>query len=198
MSFEEFDLADYVEALEQFKRENMDEVIRHWGSVESFDELVDRVRDQESGIARNAIKYYGSIEKYVDAMKFSLEHFSENMEKMEKIKEKGYVEKNQELTEELLKDVSRDVTSREVQDIVDRLMNLLDKEDCPEMDLGENYWNVLIDGYLHQPERIKGMDKRYGTGASRFMGEALQYYMDNLDGRDDTDTGKSQRKTIEP
>ena len=124
MSFEEFDLADYVEALEQFKRENMDEVIRHWGSVESFDELVDRVRDQESGIARNAIKYYGSIEKYVDAMKFSLEHFSENMEKMEKIKEKGYVEKNQELTEELLKDVSRDVTSREVQDIVDRLMNL--------------------------------------------------------------------------
>ena len=45
MSFEEFDLADYVEALEQFKRENMDEVIRHWGSVESFDELVDRVRD---------------------------------------------------------------------------------------------------------------------------------------------------------
>ena len=95
MSFEEFDLADYVEALEQFKRENMDEVIRHWGSVESFDELVDRVRDQESGIARNAIKYYGSIEKYVDAMKFSLEHFSENMEKMEKIKEKGYVEKNQ-------------------------------------------------------------------------------------------------------
>ena len=69
MSFEEFDLADYVEALEQFKRENMDEVIRHWGSVESFDELVDRVRDQESGIARNAIKYYGSIEKYVDAMK---------------------------------------------------------------------------------------------------------------------------------
>ena len=89
MSFEEFDLADYVGALEQFKRENMDEVIRHWGSVESFDELVDRVRDQESGIARNAIKYYGSIEKYVDAMKFSLEHFSENMEKMEKIKEKG-------------------------------------------------------------------------------------------------------------
>ena len=50
MSFEEFDLGDYVEALEQFKRENMDEVIRHWGSVESFDELVDRVRDQESGM----------------------------------------------------------------------------------------------------------------------------------------------------
>ena len=90
MSFEEFDLADYVEALEQFKRENMDEVIRHWGSVESFDELVDRVRDQESGIARNAIKYYGSIEKYVDAMKFSLEHFSENMEKMEKRRRKRY------------------------------------------------------------------------------------------------------------
>lgn len=66
--------------------------------------------------------------------------------------------------------MSRDVTSREVQDIVDRLMNLLDKEDCPEMDLGENYWNVLIDGYLHNPELIKGMDKRYGTGASRFMG----------------------------
>lgn len=56
MSFEEFDLSNYVEALEQFKRENMDEVIRHWGSVESFDELVDRVRDHGSGIAQNAME----------------------------------------------------------------------------------------------------------------------------------------------
>lgn len=184
MSFEEFDLSGYVEALEHFKRENMDEVIRHWGSVEKFEELVDRVRDHESGIAQNAIKYYGSVEAYVDAMKHSLEHFSENMEKMEKIKEKGYVERNQELTEELLKDVSRDVASREVQDVVDQLMNLLSKEDSPDMDMGKNYWNVLIDGYLHNPTLIEGMDKRYGTGASRFMGEALQYYLNNRDGRD--------------
>ena len=58
--------------------------------------------------------------------------------------------------------------------------------------------HIILQCLLHNPELIKGMDKRYGTGASRFMGEALQYYMDNLDGRDDTDTGKCQRKTIEP
>ena len=187
MSFKEFDLSEYLHILEQFRNENMEEVIRHWGSVEEFDQLMERIKDHESSIAQDAIKYYGSVEAYVEAMKDSMEHFSENMEKMEQIKEKGYVERNQILIEQLLKDLSKDPGSKEIQDIIDQMMNLLDEEDKPDMDLGENYWDVMIDSYLHNSALIENMDKKYGKGASVFMGKALSCYMET--------SGKCHRKT---
>lgn len=189
MSFKEFDLSEYLHILEQFRNENMEEVIRHWGSVEEFDQLMERIKDHESSIAQDAIKYYGSVEAYVEAMKDSMEHFSENMEKMEQIKEKGYVERNQILIEQLLKDLSKDPGSKEIQDIIDQMMNLLDEEDKPDMDLGENYWDVMIDSYLHNSALIENMDKKYGKGASVFMGKALSCYMET--------SGKCHRKTRE-
>lgn len=80
MSFQEFDMSEYIQALEEFKRENTDEVIKHWGSVEAFDDFIHMINDKELDIAKNAIKQYGSIEKYTEAMKDSLNHFSETME----------------------------------------------------------------------------------------------------------------------
>ena len=189
MSFKDFDLSEYLHILEQFRNENMEEVIRHWGSVEEFDQLMERIKDHESSIAQDAIKYYGSVEAYVEAMKDSMEHFSENMEKMEQIKEKGYVERNQILIEQLLKDLSKDPGSKEIQDIIGQMMNLLDEEDKPDMDLGENYWDVMIDSYLHNSALIENMDKKYGKGASVFMGKALSCYMET--------SGKCHRKTRE-
>ena len=189
MSFKEFDLSEYLHILEQFRNENMEEVIRHWGSVEEFDQLMERIKDHESSIAQDAIKYYGSVEAYVEAMKDSMEHFSENMEKMEQIKEKEYVERNQILIEQLLKDLSKNPGSKEIQDIIDQMMNLLDEEDKPDMDLGENYWDVMIDSYLHNSALIENMYKKYGKGASVFMGKALSCYMET--------SGKCHRKTRE-
>ena len=189
MSFKEFDLSEYLHILEQFRNENMEEVIRHWGSVEEFDQLMERIKDHESSIAQDAIKYYGSVEAYVEAMKDSMEHFSENMEKMEQIKEKEYVERNQILIEQLLKDLSKNPGSKEIQDIIGQMMNLLDEEDKPDMDLGENYWDVMIDSYLHNSALIENMDKKYGKGASVFMGKALSCYMET--------SGKCHRKTRE-
>ena len=125
----------------------------------------------------------------VEAMKDSMEHFSENMEKMEQIKEKEYVERNQILIEQLLKDLSKNPGSKEIQDIIDQMMNLLDEEDKPDMDLGENYWDVMIDSYLHNSALIENMDKKYGKGASVFMGKALSCYMET--------SGKCHRKTRE-
>lgn len=176
MSFGEFDLSEYLEALEQFRQENAEEIVKQWGSMEKFDEFVGKARENHNEIARNAVKFYGSVEKYTAAMKENLSHFSENMEKMERIKESGYVEENQRLTHLLLADITRDTASKEVQELVDKLVNLLKKEDCPVMDLGDNYWDVLTDGYLNNEDLIKIMDMKFGTGASRFMGEALQYY----------------------
>lgn len=47
------------------------------------------------------------------------------MEKMERIKEKGFVEKNEELTRRLAADVTKDVAASDVQKMVKELINLL-------------------------------------------------------------------------
>lgn len=176
MSFREFDLSEYLEALERFRRENAEKIIQHWGSMDKFEEFLEKARENHDEIARNAVKFYGSVEKYTAAMKESLGHFSENMEKMERIKESGYVEENQRLTSLLLSDLTKDVASDEVQDLVGQLINLLKPEDRPVMDLGDNYWEIVTDGYLNNENMIKVMDMKYGAGASAFMGKALQYY----------------------
>ncbi|MEW4414292.1 MerR family transcriptional regulator [Clostridium sp. AN503] len=178
MSFKEFDLSEYIETLEKFRSEEAEAVRKYWGSMEAFDEFIQRARDHEEEIAKSAVRYYGSVEKYTAAMKDNLAHFSEHMEHMQEIKEKGYVEKNKQLQDELYKDIKRDPASDEVQDIIRRLMEL-GEETSMNMDMGENYWDVMIDGYLHNDTLIAAIDKLYGDGASRFTGEAYRCYLKN-------------------
>ena len=80
MSFKEFDLSDYIAALEDFKNNSTDDVIKHWGSIENFGMFVQKIKDDEAEVAKLAIRQFGSIEKYTKAMKHNLEHFSELME----------------------------------------------------------------------------------------------------------------------
>lgn len=39
MDFKEFDMSEYIEALERFKIQNEEQVVKHWGSLEKFDEF---------------------------------------------------------------------------------------------------------------------------------------------------------------
>ncbi|MBU3189582.1 TipAS antibiotic-recognition domain-containing protein [Clostridium bowmanii] len=47
----------------------------------------------------------------------------------------------------------------------------------------EDYWGYTADLYLSNPTYIKVMDKKYGVGASKFMGDALNFYSQN-EGKD--------------
>lgn len=98
------------------------------------------------------------------------------MEKMERIKEKGFVEKNEELTRRQAADVTKDVAASDVQKMVKELINLLDEQHRPTLDMEKNYWSIVIDSYLHNPRVISGVDKRYGAGVSHFLGTALEVY----------------------
>ena len=40
MSFKEFDLSDYINALEDFKSNQTETVIQHWGNIENFDMFI--------------------------------------------------------------------------------------------------------------------------------------------------------------
>ena len=47
------------------------------------------------------------------------------------------------------------------------------------MEMGKNFWENMIDGYLHEKFLIDTMDKNYGKGASEFIGRAYQYFIQN-------------------
>lgn len=178
MSFKEFDMSEYLQVLEQFKAENVEDIIKHWGSVEAYDKFVNKIKANESEVAKIAIKQYGSIEKYTEVMKENMSHYSETIERLQSITDKNnYLERNKVLNAKLVADVTKDVTSKEIQDIVQQIIMMIDEVNS-SLNMGENYWNMVIDGYLNDATLIEATDKIYGAGASEFMGKAFQCYFD--------------------
>nr|WP_319489551.1 MerR family transcriptional regulator [uncultured Caproiciproducens sp.] len=179
MSFKEFDMSEYFNALETFKNEHTDEVTKYWGSVDKFNEFIEKGKSKESEIAKMAIKEFGSIEKYTEAMKKNLGNSTAIMEGFDTIKNNldYYMSKTNELMERLTSDLSKDPSSNEVQEIVEE-MDTMNKETSKiaKMDLGDNYWGLMSDLYLSNPSYIKVTDKKYGIGASEFIGRALKVY----------------------
>ncbi len=178
MSFKEFDLSDYITALEDFKNNSTDDVIKHWGSIENFDMFIQKIKDDEAEVAKLAIKQFGSIEKYTEAMKHNLEHFSELMETQlttEKAKEIG--KQSDILYGRLTADLSEDVSSPKIQSIVDELLQLIQKNST-SVSLDKPYINILIDTYSN--DYIKSItDSKYGKGASDYIVKAFRYYSEN-------------------
>jgi DNA-binding transcriptional MerR regulator len=176
MSFKEFDLSDYIEALEQFKNQKEDDVIKHWGSIENFNQLIQKIKDDESNVAKLAIKQFGSIEKYTEAMKYNLEHFSDLMEQSKELaKNKDEIlQKSNDLYMKLTSDLTKDTASKEIQDTVSEIVEL-SSENNLGIDMGDGFWDMVIESYSHDTIR-EITDKKYGADASDYIAKALQYY----------------------
>jgi DNA-binding transcriptional MerR regulator len=176
MSFKEFDLSEYIEALEQFKNQKEDDVIRHWGSIENFNQLIQKIKDDESNVAKLAIKQFGSIEKYTEAMKYNLEHFSDLMEQSKELaKNKDEIlQISNDLYMKLTSDLTKDTASKEIQDTVREIVEL-SSENNLGIDMGDGFWDMVIESYSHDTIR-EITDKKYGVGASDYIAKALQYY----------------------
>lgn len=179
MSFKEFDLSDYINTLEEFKKSSADMIKKYWGSVENFDLFIDKVKEDETSVAKLAIKQYGSIEKYTEAMKYNLEHFSEIMEEKmsDEVKEIG--KQSDELYARLTADRSKDVASREIQSIVHEMATFfrsITSADVSE----EQYWNLLIHSYSNDYGKAI-TDTKYGEGASDYIVKAFQHYRNHCD-----------------
>lgn len=176
MSFKEFDLSDYINALEDFKSNSTDEVIKHWGSVENFDMFVQKIKDDEAEVAKLAIQQFGSIEKYTEAMKYNLEHFSEIMGRQltEEFKKVG--QQSDLLYAKLTADLSKDIASSEIQSIVQSIILLF--QDYNDTISDKSLINALIDTYSSDYMRCIA-DRKYGKGASDYIIKALRYYSEN-------------------
>ncbi len=174
MSFKEFDMSDYFNALEIFKENHTDEVIKRWGSVENFNKMTETFKEKEDEIARLAIRQYGSIEKYTEAMKNNME----NISALDQIKDnaRNYMKQSDELHQKLVADCSKDVTSKEIQSIMSKLDTIF-HEAYQGIDMGENFWQLASQGYLTDPTIIKVTDDKYGKGASEYIGRAYQAYL---------------------
>ena len=174
MSFKEFDLSDYIDALEDFKSRNTDDIIKHWGSIENFDLFIQKVKEDESEVAKLAIKHFGSIENYTEAMRYNLEHFSEITETQltEDVKEIG--RQSDRLYAKLTADLTADVSSPEIQSIVQEIFQFIQKNSSGAS-LSKPYLNVLINAY--SSEYVRNIaDAKYGEGASDYIVKAFRYY----------------------
>ncbi|MBZ9626290.1 MerR family transcriptional regulator [Clostridium sp. FP2] len=182
MSFKEFDMSEYYNALEEFKTEHKDIIIKSYGSIDKYNEFIETCKSKEAEIAKMAIKQYGNIEKYVKAMK---KNFNSDMfikeEQFNEFKKDCLEDKHpklKELYKKLASDLSKDPSSKGIQQIAKEITNTAKKDyEIFKMDNGDDYWYSMVQIYLVYPKWIEEVDKKYGNGASKFIGEALKNYL---------------------
>lgn len=138
--------------------------------------MVEGFKSNESEIAQMAVKQYGSIEKYTEAMKKNLNSF----DTLDALKENAddAIRESDRITRMLTFDLNKDVYATEIQIIVDELVTSCDLWNRG-IDAGENYWRFMAESYLSNPAFIKAADEKYGFGASEFIGKALLVYCKN-------------------
>ena len=177
MSFKEFDLSDYINALEEFKSNQTETVIQHWGSIENFDMFIQKIRDDEEHVAKLAIQQFGSIEKYTEEMKHNLEHFSEIMDEW-------YSQVPEEILKEdkflkLASHKEEDVASEPVQSIVEEIIASI-QTTTSKLLVGsaENYCRMMIDTYSND-YLSKVFNTKHGAGSSEYIVKAFRYYSEN-------------------
>lgn len=181
MSFKEFDLSDYIKALEVFKANNTNEVLKHWGSMQNFDMLIHKIKDDEDEVAKLAIKQFGSVEKYTEAMKYNLEHFSEIMQTQltEDVKKIG--QQSDMLYAKLTADLLEDISSPKIQSIVHEIWQFIQKNSTAvSVSSSKAYMDMLINTYSNDYIKSKA-DSKYGKGASDYIVNAFRYYSENND-----------------
>ena len=177
MSFKEFDLSDYINALEDFKSNQTETVIQHWGNIENFDMFIQKIKDDENHVAKLAIQQFGSIEKYTEEMKHNLEHFSEIMNEW-------YSQAPEEMLKEdkflkLASHKGEDVASEPVQSIVEEIIASI-QTTTSKLLVGsaENYCRMMIDTYSND-YLSKVFDTKHGAGSSEYIVKAFRYYSEN-------------------
>lgn len=177
ISFKEFDLSDYIKALENFKLSNAKEIIKYWGSVDNFNMFIQKVTNDESYIAKAAIQEFGSIEKYTEAMKQNMEHFSEFMEQC-------YVQIPKEMlrTDLFTKLASlkdKDAGSKELQNAVRKIIDFAHENAAMGYaGSANNYFKTIIETYSNDYLKTI-LDTKNGSGYCDFIVKAFRYYSEN-------------------
>ncbi len=176
MNFREFDMSEYFQMLNDFKKTHTDEIVANMGSAEQFDKMVSEMKSRENEISDMAVEQYGSLEKYTRASQENIQAFLANGSTIPQSEAGNLIDRTETLTKNLVADLTKDVTDPEVQRIVDELVSFVN--DCNNgINMGENYWTVMAENYLSNAMFIEVNDRKYGKGASEYIGLALKSFL---------------------
>ncbi len=176
MEFEEFDLSRYFSVLEEFKNTHEAQIIERLGNMETFDQLVSAMKADEGTISESAVKLFGSLENYTSAMEKNMKNFLEKGPVVQPEEVNRIIDKTEALTRLLTADLAKDPESPEIYEMAGQLMEYVN-ETNKGIEMGENYWPYMAQSYRTNPNIITVNDRKYGEGASDFIGSALLAYL---------------------
>ncbi|MDS0524640.1 MerR family transcriptional regulator [Clostridium sp. SHJSY1] len=183
MSFEEFDMTIYFDALENFKKEHEDMVIKYYGSIEKYNEYIEKFKSSQDKIAKAAIKQYGSIEKFTKSMLHNLTSSTliNRAEQYESFRSELLEDTNPKLAKlykEIVADMRKDPFSKDIQLIAKEITTTV-KEDYElfKSNDGDDNWYFMVRLYLFLPNWIKAVDSKYMKGSAEYIGKALEFYL---------------------
>lgn len=145
------------------------------GSIENFDMFIQRIKNDEEHVAKLAIQQFGSIEKYTEAMKHNLEHFSEVMDNWY-----SQIPEEMRTEDKFLKLASHkgeDVASGNVQNLVKEIIAYA-RGNAPSELVGDddNFCKMIID--LYSNDYLKRVfDTKHGAGCCDYIVEAFRYHL---------------------
>lgn len=173
MDFKKFDMTEYFNALNEYRQNNSEEIIKQFGSLKSFDEMLTMMRSREDEIGEMAVRQYGSIENYTKAAKKNLARFLTDGPAFSRAEALTLAEKTEALTRKLTADLTKNPADPQVREITAALIALTE-ESNKGTDMGDNYWEFMAELYATNPAYIEVNDKKYGPGASEFISKAIK------------------------
>lgn len=177
MEFKGFDMSEYFRVLSEFRETHGDEIREQMGSIESFDEMISDMRAREEEIARLAVKQHGSLENFTRSMEKNFGKFLSEGPAFSEEEVSKQVDKTDEITRRLTADLEKDPADPGIQEIMGELIAFVN-ESNQGLDVGDNYWGMMADLYKSNPAFAEAADKKYGKGASRFIGMAIQEFFE--------------------
>lgn len=173
MDFKKFHMTDYFNALNEYRQNNSEEIVKQFGSLESFDEMLTMMRSREDEIGEMAVKQYGSIENYTKAAQKNLARFLADGPAFSRTEALSLAEKTEALTRKLTADLTKDPADPGIREITAGLITLTE-ESNKGTDMGDNYWEFMAELYRTNPAYIEANNKKYGPGASEFISKAIK------------------------
>lgn len=183
MNFKEFDMSEYFNVLEEFKTEQRDRMIKIYGNVDNYDEVIQSAKRNKDKIAEDAMKRYKNGKDFAKAIKRNLNNDSifnlaDKFEQFRKdILEERHV-KLAELYKELTSDLNREPSSIYAQKIAEDITKIAKSDyEIFKGEVGEYSWNTSTKHYSLEFGWSKDIDKKYGNGSSKFIGQVFEVYL---------------------
>lgn len=179
MSFKEFDMSEYYNVWKEYLRKN-----KEFENLDKFEKSIEKIKiDEETKMAKNIIKQYGSIGKAAEVMRKNLNDSTnikrkENYERFENDFLYDKHPKLKELYKKLTADLTKDPSSDEFQQIAKEITDTV-KRDYEifktSKGKGDSLWyHMMTKLNLRWAEVI---DKRYGSGGAKFIEEVFKIYL---------------------